>query len=55
MAEEVLPKKPVVATCRTEGCAYNGVPSQLDMPYGEGNHTVVCAACSQQITDVVDA
>ena len=45
----------VVATCRTESCAYNGHPSDVYMPDPEqpGTHKVRCAACGQLIVDVV--
>lgn len=55
MAEEVIQMRSVVATCRTEGCAYSGVPSELSIPDGPGNHIVVCAECGRTIEDVVPA
>lgn len=53
MDDEELIHVPVIATCRTEGCAANGVPCALKMPSGPGTHVVVCAQCSVEITDIV--
>lgn len=55
MVEEVMDMRSVVATCRTEGCAYNGVPSELSIPDGPGTHIVVCAECGVTMEDVVTA
>ena len=53
MTDEELIHVPVIATCRTEGCAANGVPCALNKPSGQGTHIVVCAQCSVEITDIV--
>jgi len=53
MTDEELVHVPVIATCRTEGCAANGVPCALNKPSGPGTHIVVCAKCSVEITDIV--
>jgi hypothetical protein len=52
--DEELIHVPVIATCRTEGCAANGVPCALNKPSGEGSHTIVCAQCSAEVTDIVE-
>jgi len=52
--DEELIHVPVIATCRTEGCAANGVPCALNKPSGEGSHIIVCAQCSAEVTDIVE-
>jgi hypothetical protein len=53
MDDDSIELVPVLATCRTDGCAYNGKPSALNKPSGPGTHIVVCAECSVEITDIV--